>query len=56
MCSTAKMGKPDDKTASTNLDYRLRGVKNLRIVDLSIMPHMTRQVLLIPRQIETNWT
>jgi choline dehydrogenase-like flavoprotein len=42
MCSTVKMGKPDDKTASTDIDYRLRGVKNLRVVDLSVMPHLIR--------------
>jgi choline dehydrogenase-like flavoprotein len=42
MCSTAKMGKPDDETASTNSDFRIRGVKNLRVVDLSVIPFVVK--------------
>ncbi|KAH6718962.1 glucose-methanol-choline oxidoreductase-like protein [Leptodontidium sp. MPI-SDFR-AT-0119] len=38
MCSTTRMGKKDDKGAVVDTDFRVRGVKNLMIVDLSVLP------------------
>lgn len=32
------MGKKDDKGAVVDTDFRVRGVKNLMIVDLSVLP------------------
>ncbi|KAJ9073562.1 hypothetical protein DSO57_1014952 [Entomophthora muscae] len=37
-CCTAKMGTPDDPTAVVDAKFRVRGVKNLRVVDMSIFP------------------
>ena len=36
--STAKMGKPSDKLAVTDSDFRVFGIKNLRAADISICP------------------
>ncbi|KAE8443347.1 hypothetical protein EG329_001990 [Mollisiaceae sp. DMI_Dod_QoI] len=38
MCSTVRMGKKEDKGACVDTDFRVRGVQNLRVVDLSILP------------------
>jgi len=38
MCSTVRMGKKGDKTACVDTDFKLNGVKNLRVVDLSVIP------------------
>lgn len=38
MCQTVRMGKPEDAQACTDTDFRVRGVQNLRVVDLSVMP------------------
>ncbi|KAJ9084835.1 hypothetical protein DSO57_1020014 [Entomophthora muscae] len=37
-CCTAKMGTPDDPSAVVDAKFRVRGVKNLRVVDMSIFP------------------
>jgi len=38
MCSTVRMGKKGDKGACVDTDFRVRGVQNLRVVDLSVLP------------------
>jgi len=38
MCCTAKMGKLDDPTACVDFDFRVKGMKKLRVVDLSVTP------------------
>ncbi len=38
MCSTVKMGREEDKSACVDTDFRIRGVQNLRVVDLSVLP------------------
>ncbi|KAJ9079670.1 hypothetical protein DSO57_1033056 [Entomophthora muscae] len=37
-CCTAKMGTPDDPDAVVDAKFRVRGIKNLRVVDMSIFP------------------
>ncbi|KAJ9063010.1 hypothetical protein DSO57_1004640 [Entomophthora muscae] len=37
-CCTAKMGTSDDANAVVDAKFRVRGVKNLRVVDMSIFP------------------
>lgn len=32
------MGKKEDKSACVDTDFRVRGVHNLRVVDLSVLP------------------
>lgn len=38
MCSTAIMGKADDKAAVVTPDLKVKGLENLRIADLSVTP------------------
>ncbi|KAK2795978.1 hypothetical protein FQN51_009523 [Onygenales sp. PD_10] len=38
MKSTAKMGKPSAVDAAVDKDYRLMGIENLRIADMSVIP------------------
>jgi choline dehydrogenase-like flavoprotein len=38
MCSTVRMGRKDDESACVDTDFRVRGMNNLRVVDLSVIP------------------
>ncbi|KAI9795241.1 MAG: hypothetical protein M1835_006137 [Candelina submexicana] len=38
MCSTIKMGKPDEAGTCVDKDFRVVGLENLRVVDMSIVP------------------
>ncbi|XMA11131.1 hypothetical protein WAI453_003922 [Rhynchosporium graminicola] len=38
MCSTTRMGKKGDEGAVVDTDFRVRGVQNLRVADLSVLP------------------
>ena len=38
MCSTVRMGKKSNERACVDTDFRVRGVENLRVVDLSVIP------------------
>lgn len=38
MCSTVRMGKVEDETACVDTEFRVMGVKKLRVADLSILP------------------
>lgn len=41
-CGTVKMGRRGDPTACLDSDMCVRGVKNLRVVDLSVCPVLTK--------------
>jgi len=38
MCSTVRMGKKGEKGACVDTSFKLNGVGNLRVVDLSVIP------------------
>lgn len=38
MCSTVRMGKSDDAGACVDTEFRVKGLENLRVVDLSVLP------------------
>jgi choline dehydrogenase-like flavoprotein len=38
MCSTVRMGKRDDAGACVDTEFRVKGLENLRVVDLSVLP------------------
>ena len=42
MCGTCKMGKPDDPDTVVDKDFRVLGIKGLRVVDMSVAPFMLR--------------
>lgn len=46
MCSTIKMGKKGSQGACVDTEFRVNGIGNLRVVDLSILP-------LIPKYADT---
>ncbi|XP_070535713.1 ecdysone oxidase-like [Ptychodera flava] len=41
VCGTCKMGAKDDQTTVVDPSLRVRGLKNVRVVDASVMPHLT---------------
>ena len=41
-CGTVKMGKDDDPTACVDTDFCFRGLRGLRVVDLSVAPVLTK--------------
>ncbi|XP_077995832.1 glucose dehydrogenase [FAD, quinone]-like [Glandiceps talaboti] len=41
LCGTCKMGAKDDQTAVVDPSLRVRGLHNVRVIDASIMPHLT---------------
>ncbi|KAG9049594.1 hypothetical protein FS837_009794 [Tulasnella sp. UAMH 9824] len=47
-CCTAKMGKDGDETAVLDGQFRVRGVSNLRVVDLSIWPTIPGMFVATP--------
>jgi choline dehydrogenase len=48
-CScTCKIGADDDPTAVLDSQFRVRGVKNLRVVDASVFPHIPGYFIVLP--------
>ncbi|XP_070536437.1 glucose dehydrogenase [FAD, quinone]-like [Ptychodera flava] len=41
VCGTCKMGAKDDPTAVVDPSLKVRGVRNVRVIDASVMPHIT---------------
>lgn len=46
-CGTVRMGNKGDGTAPLDTHFRLRGVENLRVMDLSATPLITRYVSVV---------
>lgn len=47
-CCTAKMGSKEDPMAVVDSKLRVKGVKNLRVIDSSVMPEVTTGNIFIP--------
>jgi choline dehydrogenase len=48
-CScTCKIGADDDPTAVLDSNFRVRGAKNLRVVDASVFPHIPGYFIVLP--------
>ena len=41
MTGTVKMGKPGDETAAVDSKFRVFGLENLRVADMSVVPVLT---------------
>ncbi|KAL9027105.1 MAG: hypothetical protein Q9196_004327 [Gyalolechia fulgens] len=41
-CGTVKMGKPEEAGTCVDKDFKVLGVQNLRVVDMSILPFLPR--------------
>ena len=46
-CGTVQMGSKSNPDACLDTDFRLRGVENLRVIDLSAAPLITRYVVFL---------
>ena len=42
VCGTVKMGKIDEKGACVDKDFKVSGMQNLRVVDMSVAPFLPR--------------
>jgi len=48
-CScTCKIGSADDPTAVLDSNFKVRGTKNLRVVDASVFPHIPGTFIVLP--------
>ncbi|RFU30940.1 hypothetical protein B7463_g5395, partial [Scytalidium lignicola] len=51
MAGTVNMGKPTDQEACIDSTFRVRGLQNLRVADLSVMPIMPKSAFLAHSQV-----
>lgn len=41
-CSTVTMGNPDNPDTCVDINFRVLGIKGLRVVDMSVAPFLPR--------------